>query len=164
MNPRLTSPAFHKLLELLVVRSSGRAIMEDYVEWALSELESGLDTPNLRILAGLAQPLYSVDVERYFKRTLADLKIELPSDDLFLRQYVCQLARDIVSGAMSPTEGCRKIVGLWFHLDHTPELRNWDVLEDDLYVYGGKGGDGMNSAIVKEAKALLARSFCGDGV
>jgi hypothetical protein len=160
MHPRLMSPEFHRLVELLVDRFMDRTIMENYVEWALSELEAGLDTSNLRILAGLSQPLYFADVDHYFKATLVDLEIDLPPGDVLLRQWACQIAYDIASGVKLPQEGCAEISALYRHLDYTPELHNWDVLEDGYLPEGSGYSAGLNSAIVDEAKALLASSFC----
>jgi hypothetical protein len=44
--------------KLLVNRALGLAAGEDYVNWAVSMLQAGEDTLNLRILAGLSKPLY----------------------------------------------------------------------------------------------------------
>jgi hypothetical protein len=45
---------------------------------ALEVLEEGLDSPSLRILAGLANNEYPSIVDHYFYETLKELKIDLP--------------------------------------------------------------------------------------
>ena len=57
----------------------------------LVRLEAGLDTPNLRILAGLTKPLAPWEVDRYFDRTLSELKVDLPSSFVILRRRACQV-------------------------------------------------------------------------
>ena len=168
----LAKPEFCTLFEFFLNKyvSYRYPADEDLVAWALSELEAGLDTPNLRILAGLTESADSWEVERYFNRTLDDLKIELPDgpppDDMFRRQLMCQTARDIVLGAVSPREGCSKIYLLSVTQGGSgiEELDSWGLLDDGCLPKEMDPGVDWDSAIVLEAKALLASSFCAGGI
>jgi hypothetical protein len=50
-------------------------IAQDCVDWALQALCEGLDSPSLRILAGLEPLLNSFEVLGYTKKTLKELGI-----------------------------------------------------------------------------------------
>jgi hypothetical protein len=63
---------------LLLKRIMGTALPDDYVDWAVARMCAGLDTPNLRILAGLNIDFERDEIESYFKRTCAELNIETP--------------------------------------------------------------------------------------
>jgi hypothetical protein len=178
MRSRLTPSGINKLFELLKDRALGWAAGEDYVEWAWSMQEAGLDTPHLRILAGQDWPFDRWELDRYFLQTLADLEIELPPNDVPLRQCVYLMARCIVKGVITPAEGCRNIALLArssYYTYATPELQDelrfWDMLEVrqiSVDEYGeehfyGKDEDFV-STIMARAKALLASSFCASGI
>ena len=164
----LTKPEFRTLFELLVNRyRHDRHNREgDYVAWALSALESGLDTPNLCILAGLTTPLDGWEVARYLWRTLVDLKIdlpdELPSDDVLRWQLMCQTAHNVVTGAVSPRQGCTEIENLsaTFGGSGIEELDWWGLLDDGCWEsLDLSNATDLDSAIVEAAKALLASSL-----
>jgi hypothetical protein len=165
----LTEPMFRTLFELLVNRyRHDRYNREgEYVAWALSALESGLDTPNLCILAGLTEPLTDWEVERYFWRTLTDLKIdlpdELPSDDVLRWRLMCQTAHNVVTGAVLPRQGCTEIYNLsaTFSGSGIEELDWWGLLDDGCWEsLDLSNATDWDSAIVEAAKSLLASSFC----
>lgn len=178
MLSRLTSSEIQKLFELLVKRALGRATGEDCVEWAWSMQEAGLDTPTLRILGGQDWPFDRWELDRYFLQALADLEIELPPNDVRLRQCVYLMARCIVEGVIPPAEGCRNIAELAcssYDTYATPELqgelRYWDMLvvrqisvdEHGEEYFHGEDEDFV-SAVMVRAKALLASSFCAGGI
>ncbi len=51
---------------------------EDYVEWAVERLCEGLDTPSLRILAGVNTRFDRDKIEPYFEKTCKELNIKPP--------------------------------------------------------------------------------------
>jgi len=150
--------------ELLLKKFTGDAILEDYVAWALTELESGYDTPDLCILAGLTKPLYWWDVEHHFHKTLDALNLVLPERKDFLVSYVCKTAREIVSGSLAPVDGCRKIYKILLTLDYPSELSNWIYLDEELEIgtYQDLNGAAWDAAIIHEAETLLANTTCAD--
>jgi hypothetical protein len=135
----------------------GSAGTSDYVDWALSELLAGSDTPNLRILAGLPRPPYWLDVEHYFEGTLADLGLTLPEPRSYLRQYAREIARAIVSGETLPVDGGYELYQIWQVLDYPASLRNWLYLMDGLdpETFGELEDAELETAIRGEAKRLL---------
>jgi hypothetical protein len=94
---------------LLAKRIIGIARTGEYIDWALSELEAGVDTKNLRILAGLSEPAFWSEVEFYFQRALDDLGLKLPDEDAYLEQYVQEVLRGVVSGEIEPSDGWQEV-------------------------------------------------------
>ena len=65
---------------LLLNHLTGAARPKDYIEWAVERLSEGVDSPSLRILAGLNMRFERHEVEPYFKKTCKELKIETPPE------------------------------------------------------------------------------------
>src|SRR5215208_1174059 len=74
----------------------------EYIDWALTELEAGADTRNLRVLAGLSPLDSHFEVEFYFQRALHDRGFELPNEDTHLEEYVREVLHGVVSGEIEP--------------------------------------------------------------
>ena len=73
-----------------------------YVDWAVSLMEVGVESENLSILAGLD---YSdtEERERYFKKTLEDLNIEIPVRDTSLAEkFMVNLSKMVLDGKIAP--------------------------------------------------------------
>ncbi|HEX8141305.1 MAG TPA: hypothetical protein VF553_01840 [Pyrinomonadaceae bacterium] len=133
---------------------------EEYVEWAVSCLESGIDSKNIRILASLQKPLYSSEVEDYFKRSLRDLGWELPDRKECIIEYARSFAKEILSGQVSPLEGCRKIYRIVVDLQYPRELMSWLYLDEGLEpgTYRDLEGKELDEAIIKEARRFIGES------
>ena len=151
-----STPALYPpgLLDLLVTGQIGG----DYSRWAESALEHELDSPSLRILAGLGPQITWSEAEPYFRRTLAELGITLPKVDESLRRlYLREVARQISAGETSPAEGLERIhrwvVG---PLGHPPDLSHWCLLWEGLDPEGyGELSEGARDAMaVAAAKAV----------
>lgn len=110
----------------------GSAGSSDYVDWAVSELVAGLDTPNQHILAGLPMPPYWPDVEHYLERTLADLRWSLPEPEAYLQQSLREVARAIVSGDISFFEGRDEIWRVSRALGYPDSLADWPLLDEGI--------------------------------
>jgi len=147
------------LRDFLAKKYLGNATLEDHVDWAVAELVSGADTPNLRILAGLTKPLYWPEVEHHFSLTLEELKVSLPLREPFLRDYVYEVARRIVADKIIPTAGCHTIYQISASLDYPPELSNWVCLNEGMEpgTYGNLTGAKLHAAIEREAENLCQR-------
>ena len=148
---------------LLAGRYLGWLTYEEYVDWAVGCLESGLDSKNIRILASLRKPLYSSEVENYFNRSLHDLGWHLPDRKECLMEYARGSAREIVTGTISPLDGCRKIYRVVVSLQYPKELMPWVYLDEGLEpdTYSDLSGAAWDTAIVKEAERFMSK---GSGV
>ena len=150
-------PMYSETINLLAQRQLSMIRVEQYVDWALACLESNIDTHSIRILASLQKPLYSSEVEDYFHRSLTELGWTLPSGEECLLLYVRFLAKQVVSGAIAPVEGCRKIYKIVVALDYPGELGAWVYL-DEGQLPGGFGeveAVKLDGAIVREARRLI---------
>jgi hypothetical protein len=81
---------------LMVVRreeGGAAAANKATVDWALSRLERGQDTPGLLILASLSSPFSSWEVDQYLKQALQELGESLPNRDVALWWRARSLAR-----------------------------------------------------------------------
>jgi hypothetical protein len=67
---------------LLLLRALGCVEPEDYVAWATERLTESLDTPSLRILAGLNVRLDADEVEKYFVRATEELEVTREPPDV----------------------------------------------------------------------------------
>jgi hypothetical protein len=144
------------LQDFLAKKLLGNATLEDYVDWAVTELMSSADTPNLRILAGLTKPLFWPEVEHHFAAALDELEISLPPSEQFLRNYVCEVARKIVAEEIVPTAACHTIYQISASLDYPPELSDWVYLDEGMEprTYGNLTGAKLDAEIKRAAKSL----------
>jgi hypothetical protein len=147
-------------IKLLAERHMGMATFEQYIDWAVSCLESDVDSKNIRILASLQKPLYSSEVEDYFNRSLKDLGWELPKPKECIIEYARSFAKEILSGQMSPLEGCRKIYRVVVALQYPRELMSWLYLDEGLEpeTYRDLEGKELDEAIIKEARRFISES------
>lgn len=149
------------LNELLWKRALGTVLTGDYVDWANKALQSRLDTPHLRILAGLSPPYAWWEVEHYFARTLEDLGRTLPQPEEIRQNRFREIARKIVDGVVSPVEGCRELCGVLRELDYAEVSGDWFWLEDgqDPRTGARLPQPRLEVAIRREAEALLNNSL-----
>ena len=142
--------------KLLAQSHMGVVTSEDYVRWAVACLESNIDSKNIRILASLQKPLYSSEVDFYFKRCISDLGWTFPERRECLLEYARNLAQQILTGDLSPQDGCGKIYRIVVALDYPKELNTWIYLDDGLYweTYNELQGAEWDEAIKNEAILL----------
>lgn len=76
---------------------------------ALQALEQGLDTPSLRILAGLSYGENDFVIERYLSATLQELTIELPTKRTAAIEVGIAIAEEISEGKIEIFDGVKNI-------------------------------------------------------
>jgi hypothetical protein len=118
---------------LLLKRSMGLAISEDYIEWAVERLCEGLDSPSLRILAGLNLRFERHEVEPYFKKTCEELGIGAPPETADPREAAFLIKRAYSHGEMSVEETLNMMSDLYQRSDYgDPLLSVWFNIEEEL--------------------------------
>ncbi len=139
----------------------GAAISEDFIEWAIQMLEVGLDSKNLRILAGLTEPLYTSEVEEYLKRSFTDLGWQFPTPEESLKLYACDMTEGVSSEVIFPEDGCREMYKICKALGNPQDLEVWRSLDLELLIVedekGGYGGE-IDGVIIEEARKHKAAS------
>ena len=82
---------------------------------AMIALEEGLDTPSLRILAGMSKNDNPFEIEKYFKHTLEELRVQLPDDREAAVGYAVLITDQILSGDEDVIIGARNIFNIALH-------------------------------------------------
>jgi len=108
---------------------------EDFVAWGVRALSDGLDTPALRALAGadLEGAIRLTDVAELFRQGLHEAGLPIPSAGQAVRQYVRDLAEEIVAGKVDPQDQVERIHREVLRpLAHPGDLMIWCHLSDGL--------------------------------
>ncbi|MEO6831947.1 MAG: hypothetical protein ABI378_06395 [Chitinophagaceae bacterium] len=77
---------------------------------AFQALEQGLDTPSLRILAGLSEDENEYVIRQYFNDTLKEMSIELPEIRQAAIEAAITIAGEIFKGNQKIFEGVQDII------------------------------------------------------
>ena len=143
----------------------GEPLGREAVAWALDALTAGLDSPTLRVLAGLPAPLWWSEVEGIFVEAAGELGIAAPATERdALWAYARQAAQDILDGRTAPEAACQTLYRIWVALDHPSELSVWDQLDSawtDItvgrhpYTYEQATPASFAELCKREARALL---------
>ena len=143
--------------KILAERYLGTVTDEDYVDWAVACLESDLDTKNVRILSSLGKSTSPSEVEDYFNRSLHDLGLTMPDRRQCLVEYARGVAQQIVSGDVSPLDGCGQIYRVVRALDFPHEMIAWLFLDEGLRPdnLGDLQGADWDEAIKSEAARFV---------
>lgn len=106
---------------------------EDYVDWVVERLGDGLDTPNLRILAGFNPRFEWYEIEHYFIKTCKELNIELPSQNAEPRE-IAGLVRSVYElEEISAEMAMQMMVKLfWKSENPDPLFAVWLTIEEEL--------------------------------
>jgi hypothetical protein len=73
-------------------------------------LQEGLDTPSLLILAGLSKNENLHEIDQYFKKTLGELKLELPGKRQAAFEYALGIVDEVIEGKKNIIDGTREII------------------------------------------------------
>jgi hypothetical protein len=140
------------LAELYLERLTGA----DACAWAVSALEAGFDSENLRILAGMAsdRPPTFFEVRPYLEKALREIHVSSPSDGgTILRTYARSLAEDLVSRVGSE-DILNAIHGAVVSpLNHPHDLMGW------CYLWEGFAADGSFAELAADQLESAAREF-----
>ncbi|MCM3791248.1 hypothetical protein M3221_23220 [Domibacillus indicus] len=105
---------------------------EDYVPWAFNMLEDDKDSVSLGILSSFKSTNNIFEVEDYFYRTLKELNIQKPSYKEAALEYICYLARKIVTCELDAIETAETIFHIACDLDNPEELEAWLDISDKI--------------------------------
>lgn len=118
---------------LLLRRALGRAGPQDYVDWAIDQICRGIDSSNLRILAGLNLRFDRDEVEPYFLLSCRDLGM-VHIDAAVAPLDVTQLIRrSYEQGRISSDETIEMMAELYESLEYHEELlAPWYSMREEL--------------------------------
>lgn len=143
-------------------RTLGQVPAADYVDWAVGQLVAGLDSPTLRILAGLDARVTWFEAEDLFHRSLVELGVPLPDRATAVRGLACEIARDLLEGRVTLADGVRALQRLYGAAEHA-DYGAWLQLDEalhDLRFRTSQRADGVGTGEELEAEAhRLAREM-----
>lgn len=139
---------------LFYFRATNQISASEYVDWAVSLLKQGLDSPSLRILAGLdSSNLF--EAEDYLRRTLRELRIDEPDFETSARTYACDLCKAIMTGTLAPRDGVAELCKVWVATDYATEYSIWPYLNDIIDLVDPESSEDIEDQILKEAKQFI---------
>lgn len=95
--------------QLLAKYVTGNLPTDQLPNIGITGIEEGLDSPSLLILAGLSKNESLYEIEHYFKRTIEELKIELPDKRKASIELASAIIDEIHAGEKDLIEGLREI-------------------------------------------------------
>lgn len=122
---------------LILNRSLGTAYPDQYVDWAVERMCDGLDSPSLRILAGLNPKLETEEIEAYFRKTCSELNIECVNPAQEPRRSVDLIRRSYEHGDMTAMTAFHMLARLYQHSEYSdPLLGVFYEIEEELSLRG----------------------------
>jgi len=91
-------------------RAAGFAYPEDLPDIAASALAQGVDSPSLRVLAGLGRRDDTAEILTLYEAALAESGIEVPGSEQAARWWLGELAGALVVGRMTVGDAVEQIV------------------------------------------------------
>lgn len=145
---------------LLVRRALGRALPEEYLEWAAEQLSRDRDGANLRILAGLSARFDRDEIEAYFQRASIELGLTGLTAGTSALETAHMIQRAYAGARLSAEESVEMMADVYQTWDHAEELlRPWygmrEALETrDDYSYPLSALDSVDEAVRREWSLL----------
>jgi hypothetical protein len=152
------------LIRVLAERYLGQASGLAIVQWAETALSANLDTPSLRILAGLEAAPNEFEVDRFLSQSACELNWEIPRREGCLQLYVCLVAQDILAGRITPALGCEKLSSLYVSERYPSYMPSEWLGCSDILDLARTGAYGTIPEVESEIRqvARLTLNLCSD--
>ncbi len=124
--------------------------------WAVTQVEKGIETESLILLAGMSPSDYNDGLE-LLKKTVSELGFSWPSQKIISLVSAKIIAGQILSGEILPNEGCSKIGEINQYLDWPKELSSFGLLSHEQTGHENIGitSESVVPEIISAAKELL---------
>lgn len=116
-----------------------------YINWSIDMLVKNISTESIQILAGLGENEEMKVIEKYFEKSLSEINFLVDEKDI-LEKYSFKIACEVISNKISPRNGLKKVVDIYFTNED-------ESLYPFLNVYDFY--DNQNSIIIEEFKIFL---------
>ncbi len=146
------------LLNILADLQLNRCKERTLVQWAIEKVSNGDTSNSLILLAGLTKSEVG-SARDLFIGALAELSIAVPPTKDLLLHRTRTIAKAIVRGAVSPSDGCSQIREIAITLDYPGELADFVHLE---HLKSGHEQFGWNRQTVDPEIMRAARQFLGE--
>lgn len=116
-----------------------------YINWSIDMLVKNISTESIQTLAGLGENEEMKVIEKYFEKSLSEINFLVDEKDI-LEKYSFKIACEVISNKISPRNGLKKVVDIYFTNED-------ESLYPFLNVYDFY--DNQNSIIIEEFKIFL---------
>ena len=125
---------------------------KNYIDWAISVIESGIESESLFILAGLDNDETEIR-EKYFRKVIEELKIDINFEDFALLQnYAKFIAEKVINGNLSQSKGLSTMNEIVLKSDYDSRFMQFFELDEDLDCLNYSNNTIFNSELTKENK------------
>jgi len=118
-------PIAPSLRRLLAERALDKPPSEAWVQWAVSQLSAGHDTPHLRILAGESAPFNVGEMSALLDRVLGELGIQAPTRETAIHEDATELATRLVETQGEDLEPLRRLRDLCIECKYPKALNDF---------------------------------------
>ena len=125
------------------------------VEWAYNELLNGTNSPSLRILAGLDNPIDPVDVQNYLRKSLSELSVEIEKKKV-VNEYVKLLAKKTIDGDLSTKEMSEKMYQVLVYTEYDDAFIVWFSINEFYDDYWMVSKRIIEDVVIEECKKILS--------
>jgi hypothetical protein len=137
------------VVDLLATYFVGGASSANLSDAAVRAMEAGLDSPALRMLAGLSGETNAWELESLIQRMLRELGLPMPDRSSVVRLMARPLARVFLAGRISPDAFVDELYALSRH-DVREGHHPWCLLQDDWML----ARDGTEGTVAEATAAL----------
>ena len=125
---------------------------KNYVDWAISVMERGIESENLFVLAGLDNEDTEIR-EKYFRKVVEEIKIDINYEDFTLLQnYAKFIAEKVVNGTLSQSKGLSIMNEIVKKSDYDSRYMQFFELDEDLDYLNYSNNTIFNSELTIENK------------
>lgn len=148
-------------VEILMAKVLLDQIRSDELPLAAADaLEAGLDSPSLRMLAGLTSDESHREAFVLFERALNELDLQKPTKNQAVLILAREIARNILDKSVGVYEGAKHIYDLQSLGSYTANDDNLDVLDQFIYCdceWESREGEAgtFDAEIIEAAKELV---------
>ena len=120
----------------------GQVSPEEVVEWALTCLQQGVDSPTLPVVAGYTNAELARDVHGFrddVSKVFRELDFVIPSVEESREVFTRYLCNGIISGTLDGDKAHFELYELWRESNYQPELAYNSRLEPFMYLSDSLG-------------------------
>lgn len=138
----------------------------DCVNWAIEALGAGKDTPHLRMLAGLAEPLNPFEVRTYTELAFTELALPLPQGEEAVTQYAKSLVDEILNNPAYVRANLGELAKLCQQNEYQPNLYAFYLLRwalhdldaaDVQHYWEGATQENIEAIVLQRCKDFLQK-------
>jgi hypothetical protein len=103
--------------EILALRVLNKTVDKRFVDWAISLLEKGCDTPHLRMLAGEIAPFNQFEMLELVDKVFKELNLSWSNQEMVIKDYVAELLKDMLNGNRSSSSVLDRLKRIYIELE-----------------------------------------------